>query len=726
MRLATGLGALFLLLSIIIPASAQQLSPGEKLVRDNYYLGDRELVVLDGKPFVDQKNASLRLRAFYFTQAAGTPGIEWSWDLMPVLEGMKKEAPNDPWTLVAQSMNAPSTAERLALCKRAVAASSDPDLVILCTDSLVFPLALNRPGADADDVAAFLGAYGERLEGSADGLCAKAIAIYWVANRRKDKKADELFFEALDKALRIDPRHERTLSFKAGHMVGQKRFNEVTEMLEPVLSTGAKSVALHRPYMNSVNQMDLPREEKARLMEADMMRLLDNRLPGPSLLSNFCGWLRANSDDAARRIAESIMKRYPNTYGAEMTKVALMTAKVDTYGVSEIKPDDLRKETGDALMSYLMSVRAGAESGNLALFMGMEAADSGLRRTFIGAQGPDGIEIDQLWRALTALHNDYARSVIALELLKRRAYIAEIRTRASSIIDRLTAKMRSSTAEWRLILKGEDREESDWETLSRWYQVAGYADMLAGNVAGAERNLLLAEKLNPYAATDLVLGVHLAEVEIAKKEFDRAEQRLTKALDMNWTRNSEHPALTAFRSLYKAKNKNAAGLEPYMAALLEKDRVKRKTRVLGGRLKDPREHPAFALKTHDGKPLSSADLKGKVTVINFWGVWCAPCVLEMPEMQRLYDRYKDDPRVAIVTIDSGDTLTTLKTYLERNRYTFPVLREGEYVKTADIKSFPTTWFLDADGRIAFIKLGRTIDLEAEFGWRIEALLGTAK
>lgn len=46
-----------------------------------------------------------------------------------------------------------------------------------------------------------------------------------------------------------------------------------------------------------------------------------------------------------------------------------------------------------------------------------------------------------------------------------------------------------------------------------------------------------------------------------------------------------------------------------------------------------------------------------------------------------------------------------------------------YVNKAGIQGFPTTWFLNREGQIAFLKLGWTKELEEEFGWRIEALRG---
>ena len=56
-------------------------------------------------------------------------------------------------------------------------------------------------------------------------------------------------------------------------------------------------------------------------------------------------------------------------------------------------------------------------------------------------------------------------------------------------------------------------------------------------------------------------------------------------------------------------------------------------------------------------------------------------------------------------------------------YTFSVLLDDGYVNKAGIQGFPTTWFLNREGQIAFLKLGWTKELEEEFGWRIEALRG---
>ena len=63
--------------------------------------------------------------------------------------------------------------------------------------------------------------------------------------------------------------------------------------------------------------------------------------------------------------------------------------------------------------------------------------------------------------------------------------------------------------------------------------------------------------------------------------------------------------------------------------------------------------------------------------------------------------------------------------MQKNKYNFNVLFDDGYVDSkAGIKGFPTTWFVDKEGRITFVKVGWTQKLTEEFSWRIEALKAT--
>jgi thiol-disulfide isomerase/thioredoxin len=148
--------------------------------------------------------------------------------------------------------------------------------------------------------------------------------------------------------------------------------------------------------------------------------------------------------------------------------------------------------------------------------------------------------------------------------------------------------------------------------------------------------------------------------------------------------------------------------------------------VAASRIKEPKSLAPFDLKTIDQRSISFDDLKGKVVVINFWGVWCGPCVKEMPEIQELATKYKSDGDVAILTFDSRDDPVTVKKFIADRKYDFPVLMADSYsenlrkIHDGD-ETYPTTLFVDKKGKISFLKVGNTGNLVEEFSLRIDIL-----
>lgn len=141
----------------------------------------------------------------------------------------------------------------------------------------------------------------------------------------------------------------------------------------------------------------------------------------------------------------------------------------------------------------------------------------------------------------------------------------------------------------------------------------------------------------------------------------------------------------------------------------------------------PRDAPsALALKDLDGKPHTLADYKGRVVLINFWATWCPPCRAEMPSMQRLKEAMKDKP-FTILAVDMAESEAEVRQFLKDIKDTkldFTILmdKDGKALKEWKIFVFPTSYVLDAEGKLRYSLLGSTEWDEFDTLKKIEALL----
>lgn len=117
--------------------------------------------------------------------------------------------------------------------------------------------------------------------------------------------------------------------------------------------------------------------------------------------------------------------------------------------------------------------------------------------------------------------------------------------------------------------------------------------------------------------------------------------------------------------------------------------------------------PEFSITGFDEKSHSLAQLNGKPVLINFWASWCGPCREEAPELVRLYNKYKGNIEFYAVNATKDDTLNGARSFVDEFNFPFPVLldKEGKVSDLYRIKSYPTTFFVDGEGRITKINLG---------------------
>jgi len=121
--------------------------------------------------------------------------------------------------------------------------------------------------------------------------------------------------------------------------------------------------------------------------------------------------------------------------------------------------------------------------------------------------------------------------------------------------------------------------------------------------------------------------------------------------------------------------------------------------------------PVFALVDLNGKKIDLGELKGKVVIVDFWATWCGPCKASFPGMQKMVNKYKDDPNVKFVFIDTwerGDEKQkNAAEFIANNKYSFHVLMDNDDKVVAEFKveGIPTKFVIDKNGMVRFKAVG---------------------
>ena len=113
--------------------------------------------------------------------------------------------------------------------------------------------------------------------------------------------------------------------------------------------------------------------------------------------------------------------------------------------------------------------------------------------------------------------------------------------------------------------------------------------------------------------------------------------------------------------------------------------------------------PDFTATDLDGNPISLQEYRGKVILLDFWAVWCGPCIAEMPNVKRVYESYKD-AGFDIIGISLDTDKKRLRNYLKENDIAWRQVFSGKgwqspVAQQYGIRAIPAPWLIARDGTL---------------------------
>ena len=131
--------------------------------------------------------------------------------------------------------------------------------------------------------------------------------------------------------------------------------------------------------------------------------------------------------------------------------------------------------------------------------------------------------------------------------------------------------------------------------------------------------------------------------------------------------------------------------------------------------------PDFTIKDTEGKAFNFGEEKGKApALLVFWSIFCEPCRVEMPIVQRLHEKYRDALTVLAIALDGDPLKNSIVGFVKQEGYTFRVLidelDEKEMFKVADpfgVGGTPTIFLVEKGGKVSLAKVGKVKEEDLE-------------
>ena len=135
------------------------------------------------------------------------------------------------------------------------------------------------------------------------------------------------------------------------------------------------------------------------------------------------------------------------------------------------------------------------------------------------------------------------------------------------------------------------------------------------------------------------------------------------------------------------------------------------------------EKTGVLFKDEIGNVIDLSDLKGKVVFINFWATWCPPCIAEMPSINKLQEKFKDNKDFIILMVDADNKPEKSIKFMAKRNYNLQVFTPASQIPAELLgNALPTTVILNKKGKTVFKHEGGADYTNQEFITFLEALL----
>jgi thiol-disulfide isomerase/thioredoxin len=114
--------------------------------------------------------------------------------------------------------------------------------------------------------------------------------------------------------------------------------------------------------------------------------------------------------------------------------------------------------------------------------------------------------------------------------------------------------------------------------------------------------------------------------------------------------------------------------------------------------------PSFTLRSIDETTdYQVGGKRDKVLIVNFWASWCGPCDVEAPDLQKIYEKYKDKVDLYAVNETKYDTVRGAKDFVKEKQIEFPVLmdKKGNVGDDYKVYSYPISFIVDREGVVRY-------------------------